>query len=424
MSKEIIRKVVLMSVRLSVGMLVLVAIWSCARVPGLHDESGGSYIRLPFVRVLLQENSPAVELKPEGTYAVECLTDTNQAVYFVSKTLSVRVVGRTLTVDYGNGKSIGDGLREVNIIPRGQDSRTRFAGKQYRGILKFLPAGQNVQVINVLYIEDYLRGVVPSEIGKRIDEEVEAVKAQAIAARTYAMRHLQQYDGEEYDLKSTVADQLYDGMGVEDNLVNKAIDATAGQVAMFQDAYINAYYHSTCGGMTDDIDQVWDKAESPYLKAVADSGACSWSKYYTWTETFSEPQLRSKIEQYLSADKGREIRIGPITDVIVRDRTAGGRINTLMIRTESDVYRFQKDQIRWATRRASNPDLILPSARFDVDVSRDAAGNVTSITFKGRGYGHGVGMCQCGAIGLSRNGWKVDKILGEYYRGVELKKLY
>ncbi len=176
--------------------------------------------------------------------------------------------------------------------------------------------------------------------------------------------------------------------------------------------------------MTDAIEHVWDRKEEPYLKAVADSGACSWSKYYNWSEVFSEEQLRGRIEQYLSSDRGRDLRIGKIEDVIIGNRTPGGRIAQLSIRTSHDIFKFSADRIRWVIGRTSNPDLILPSDRFDVALDRDQSGNIRKITFKGSGYGHGVGMCQCGAIGLSRKGWAFADILKHYYTGVDVKKLY
>ena len=176
--------------------------------------------------------------------------------------------------------------------------------------------------------------------------------------------------------------------------------------------------------MTDDIESVWDRKETPYLKAVEDSGACSWSKYYTWKEVFTEQQLRGRIEQYLSSDRGRDLVIGRITGVELSERTPGGRVMTFIVKTAREKYRFKKDRIRWVIGRTSNPDLILPSDRFDVVIGRDASGQLESVTFKGRGYGHGVGMCQCGAIGLARQGWSFDKILKHYFTGVDIKKTY
>ncbi|RME27737.1 MAG: hypothetical protein D6800_04670, partial [Candidatus Zixiibacteriota bacterium] len=150
----------------------------------------------------------------------------------------------------------------------------------------------------------------------------------------------------------------------------------------------------------------------------------SWSKYYNWKEVFTEEQLRGRIEQYLASDRGRDLRIGTIRDLIIGRRTPGGRVEKLLIRTDHDVYSFYKDRIRWVIGRTSNPDLILPSDRFDIKIDRDAEGNIRKVIFTGRGYGHGVGMCQCGAIGLAREGWTYDKILTKYYTGVEIKKLY
>jgi len=195
-------------------------------------------------------------------------------------------------------------------------------------------------------------------------------------------------------------------------------------VLFYQDAYVNAYYHSTCGGLTDDISSVWDRPDIPYLKAVSDDGACAWSKYFNWREVFTEEQLRGRIEQYLSGDRGRDLRVGRIRDIVISGRTPGGRVSNLAVHTEYDVFKFQKDRIRWVVGRTSNPDLILPSDRFEVDIQRDASGNLVRVTFSGSGYGHGVGMCQCGAIGLARSGWNYEQILTHYYSGVEIKKLY
>ncbi|MBI5267005.1 MAG: SpoIID/LytB domain-containing protein [candidate division Zixibacteria bacterium] len=331
--------------------------------------------------------------------------------------------GRLLVENFRQDE-IASGMDEINIIPRGTDNCLRLGDKRYRGIIKILRNGQALQVVNILYMEDYLRGVVPPEIGPRIDEEIEAIKAQAVAARTYTMAHLRQYGEEPYDMKAGVTDQVYEGADAEVKLVNRAVDETVGRVAMFHDDFITAYYHSTCGGMTDNIEAVWDKKELPYLKSIDDSSACSWSKYFDWQETYTEPQLRARIEQYLTTEKGREIHLGRILAVAVDQRTVGGRVAKISIRTEDDAYHFYKDRIRWVFGRNSNPSLILPSDRFTVDVEHTAEGVATQITVNGRGYGHGVGMCQCGAIGLSRQGYSFDRILSLYYTGVNIKQLY
>ncbi|MCP4685096.1 MAG: SpoIID/LytB domain-containing protein [bacterium] len=411
-------------VRMATGLIILVLMWSCATVPGLQEETVGSVIRIPFVRVLLEEKSDDVTVSADGAFAIECLHQGEQEIYYSGKPVKIRNEKQRLSVFDYKGNPIRERIDEVNIIPRGGGNRVRLQKSRYRGILRVLPRGEVTRIINIVYMEDYLRGVVPPEIGPRNEEEIEAVKAQAVAARTYAMAHLKQYEGEPYDIKSSIMDQLYKGVGVENKLVNNAIDGTSGRVLMHHDDLINAYYHSTCGGRTDDVADVWDKKEVAYLKSVDDAAACSWSKYYNWRETFTEKQLRGRIEQYLASDRGRDLRIGPITDVIIGERSAGGRIARLRVRTDSDVYSFQKDRIRWVIGRTSNPDLILPSDRFDVDLERDSNQQIVRITFRGQGYGHGVGMCQCGAIGHAREGWKFSDILTHYYTDVAVKKLY
>jgi stage II sporulation protein D len=410
--------------RLGTAVCLMILVWSCATVPGLKDETTGEIIKIPFVRVLLSENKAEATISAGGTFAIECLSQGVQTVYYSARPVQIKSDGQLLLVENHKGDVIQSHLDEVNIIPRGNNNRIVLDGRRYRGIVKILPNRQAMHVVNIVYMEDYLRGVVPPEIGERDESELEAVKAQAIAARTYAMAHLQQYRNEPYDMKSSIIDQVYEGLEVENKLVNKGIDQTTGSVLFFQDDYVNAYYHSTCGGLTDDISSVWDRKEIAYLKPVGDNGACAWSKYYQWKEVFTEDQLRGRIEQYLSSDRGRDLRIGRIRDLKIVEHSPGGRVSRLVVHTDHDIFKFAKDRIRWVIGRTSNPDLILPSGRFDVEISRDGTGDIMSITFSGSGYGHGVGMCQCGAIGLARDGWSCGSILSQYYSGVEIRKLY
>jgi stage II sporulation protein D len=323
-----------------------------------------------------------------------------------------------------NKMEIGDKFDEILVIPRGKYGRLLYEGKDYRGMFRITPRGTKLQLINIIHMDDYLKGVVPPEIGFFKDTELEAIKAQAVAARTYAMSHLDQYPEEEYDMKADVSDQVYLGVAVENDNVSRAVDATRGYVIKYRGKFINAYYHSTCGGYTDDIDQVWERAGEPYLRAVDDSGFCDWSKYYEWVESYNPKQMRLMLEQYLSAEKGRHINVKAIRDIFVKSTTAGGRVAEVVVKTADKEYTFGKDKIRWVFKRASNPELILQSARFRIDIDRDSGGKITRIDLRGGGYGHGVGMCQCGAIGMARRGWEYQDILTFYYRNVDLVRLY
>lgn len=393
-------------------------------MPGARDETVTSIIRIPFVRVLLHDNQPEVALDADGALVIECLTGKEQMVYYSAQEVRIVNSGRRLQLEDVYGKIIQEQIDEITLLPRGSHSRVMLNDKRYRGILKAYPYNEDVRLVNILYMEDYLRGVVPPELGQRTEDEREAIKAQAVAARTYAIQHLGQYEGEPFDMKPTVADQLYQGYEVEAELYDEGIDETAGEVIMFRDEFINAYYHSTCAGTTDEISAVWDKPAMPYLIPVEDSGACSWSKYFVWREDFTEPMLRGHIEAFLSKEQGRDVRLDPITDVVVLSETPGGRVGHLLVRTETDTYHFYEDRIRWVIMRASNPKLILPSDKFEVRIGRSETKEIVEISFLGGGYGHGVGMCQCGAIGMARAGRAYQDILKHYYSGVTIRKLY
>ncbi|MCP4634678.1 MAG: SpoIID/LytB domain-containing protein, partial [candidate division Zixibacteria bacterium] len=237
-------------------------------------------------------------------------------------------------------------------MPRHRNDLLEVSNSHYRGIFKVIPNGVNLQLINIVHMDDYLKGVVPPELGRVGEPEIEAVKAQAVAARTYAMSHLAQYPDEPYDMKSDVSDQVYHGVKVEKSLVSKAIDDTRGYVIKYQDNLINAYYHSTCGGSTDDIDEVWNKVRAPYLQAVTDESYCSWSKYYNWKESYSAKQLKLRIEQYLSSERGRQVKVGKILDLLVKSHTTGGRVAEMVVKTDKGNYSFGKDRIRWVFTRS------------------------------------------------------------------------
>ncbi|MBD3333425.1 SpoIID/LytB domain-containing protein [candidate division GN15 bacterium] len=374
--------------------------------------------------MLIETGAREAVISSEATFTIECLLNQTQTLYRSSRPVRITNQAGRLQVANRDGFLLEEGLEEINILPQ-QPKPLRVNDRPYRGLFKIVPQGQGeLEVVNVVAMEEYLRGVIPPELGKRERNELEAIKAQAVAARTYALRHLGQYSNGRYDLKGDIMDQVYEGVAVEYDLVDKAIRETTGWVAMYNDEFIQAYYHSTSGGMTDAIGDVWDRNDLPYLQAVSDSGASSWSKYYRWQEHFSEPQLRQRLERYLSAERGVELRLDPITDLEIIRRSPGGRVMELVVRTKSDVHRLYKDKVRWAFRRSSNPDLILPSARFDLDILRDPEGNIVRVTFEGSGYGHGVGMCQCSAIEMSRRGWDYKRILSHFYAGIELKKLY
>ena len=184
-----LRRMTRLFLRLMTGLFLLILAWSCTNIPGLQEESPGTYIRIPFVRVLVGESSEPVTMGADGAFAIECLKDGAQDVYYASQSVTLANRAGLLDVTNNKGDLIRENIDEVNIIPRGSSNRLRLTKNKYRGIMRVLPKGGTVEFINIVYMEDYLKGVVPPEIGERADEEIEAVKAQAVAARSSCTSH-------------------------------------------------------------------------------------------------------------------------------------------------------------------------------------------------------------------------------------------
>jgi stage II sporulation protein D len=402
--------------RFSAVFLLIIIIWGCGRVPSLTDVEPPSS-RLPYVKVLLENGARrhTIALSGNGQMAIDCYKGDRRFSYYSRKPIIVAGEDQTLGLYDRSGGNLDYNIDRMIISPRGKKKHVVFDGKEYRGLLELESSSGQVKLINIVYVEDYLKGVVPLEIGPTPDDQLEAVKAQAVAARTYSMSHIGQYgDDEGYDLRADITDQVYGGVAVEDKAFNKAIEATRGEVAVYSDRMIDAYYHSTCGGTTDDIEDVWDKDPKPYLRTVQDDDACNISKYYSWEDRFGGDQLILRLERYLSRERGAEVSLGKLTDISITNRTPGGRVASVIFETTSGHFIFDKETVRWVVRRSDDLD----------DIERDSNGDITDVTFTGRGYGHGVGMCQMGAKGLAAKGITYDSILSLYYQGTEIKRLY
>jgi len=179
--------------------------------------------------------------------------------------------GGRVVIEGQVGRIESDG--EVVLEPQG-DWPTAFAGRRYRGRFRALGVGSDLLLINELNMERYLMGVVPVEMGPAVFPELEALKAQAVAARTYAVAHLGDHDDEGYDICATPACQAYHGAGAEHRLSDRAVEETAGVVAVFDGAPIDAMYTSTCGGHTEDAARLFPDRAQPYLTGVA----CAWER--------------------------------------------------------------------------------------------------------------------------------------------------
>jgi stage II sporulation protein D len=294
----------------------------------------------------------------------------------------------------------------------------------YRGALVLIPGDRGFSCVNVVDIEEYLRGVVPLELGVRRASQMEALKAQAVAARTYACRKMCEHAAEPFDLYATVTDQVYGGVGSADSTADRAIRETRGLVGVYRDSLIHAYYHSTCGGKTAAVNDVWDQAPQPYLVSVDDSGPggrpwCAASRYATWVSSWTRGELSSILARY-GADAACGGTVGgSVGRVKVEARTPCGRVARLRVESSRGSLELCGDKVRFGLRRGDAGNPILPSARFEV-ASGESRG---VLSLKGSGYGHGIGMCQMGALARAEAGQSFAEILQAYYPGIELRSV-
>jgi stage II sporulation protein D (peptidoglycan lytic transglycosylase) len=314
----------------------------------------------------------------------------------------------------------------VVVRPVTNDSFVTWNGKRYRGELLITLGDSGVVVVNRLPMDSYLRGVVPLEIGNRTAAEAAAVEAQAVAARTYAYKHLN--SARAFDMYATVQDQVYGGVDAEKPLSDSAVNSTADVVVLYAGQPINTPYHSTCGGSTAGVTEVWyDQPDEPYLRPVSDripgtSGYyCDPSPKFSWTQSYDAAGLRAVMEKYLANyTNAPKSKLGRVTDIREQGRTPSGRVAALAVKTESGSYVLKGNDIRFVLRDPKG--VILNSTLFSLDAAT-SGGEVTSLTLTGRGYGHGIGMCQWGAIGRARAGQNFRTILETYYPGTTIGRI-
>ena len=287
----------------------------------------------------------------------------------------------------------------------------------YNGEFIVTANGNKLNAINVIDIEDYLRGVVPYEIGKLDESKFEALKAQAVAARTYAYKHFGSRVAQGFDVYADTRDQVYKGLHSATALTDKAVRETEGVVMTYNGEFITAYYHSTCGGETEGV-ATWGRPDHPYLKNKPDlrpdgTPWCRESSYSEWTREFTEDELRDLFQINAKEAKANVPSFSSIKSMHIQDTLKSGRIHTLVIETNNGSFTAKADKIRWLFKRGGT---ILPSSFFRIHK------NGNDWILKGKGFGHGVGLCQMGARARAQAGQSYIQILTHYYPGITLEK--
>lgn len=314
----------------------------------------------------------------------------------------------------------------------GAAGRLKWGGRTWRGRFKVFrsPRGK-LTLATRLALEAYLLGVVPGEIGALSDSLLEAGRAQAVAARSYSLFYRGRRGTEGFDLYATVEDQLYSSVERERPLATRCVESTRGMVCMSQDQPIRANYCSTCGGITADVWEAWPTAPEPYLvsradRDPADGDYCALSPQYRWREEWPIAEFTANLARFAPA-QGVPLPaggVGVVQDVRVTRRSTSGRVWTLRVRTTTGDIDVPAYGLRQVLRRPGKPESILRSNLFKIAVRRDAAGRPVSVVASGAGSGHGVGLCQTGALAMARGGARAAQILEHYYAGTTLVKLW
>lgn len=299
-------------------------------------------------------------------------------------------------------------------------------GRAYRGkVYVFsLPDG-NLRVINEVSMEQYLRSVVPAEIGPLGDSFDEALKAQAVASRSFALARLrQQSRNPQFDLTADTGDQVYQGIERESPAADRAVAATRGQVLVWRGQVVSAYYHSTCGGRTASPEEVWGEdfaRTAPFLRSVADRDFDRGSRWLDWQVKWTRRELLDILKRYLPAVAGvSSAELGEPSDIEILERGSSGRNTLLKVTTDRRTVQLRGDQMRRALRQKGGA--MLPSTHFTLALSRENGEPV--VTASGHGFGHGLGMCQWGAKARAEAGQDYRRILEHYYRDVSLERMY
>ena len=406
------------------------AVAACPRPAPQPSPAGGE----PELRVALAVGVPSVVLGGDGGGELFVTDDGNgQPVGSIPAgarwiALPDSASGGTklrLIKPDGTATESHPGIAVVNV------TENRFAmanGRRYRGRLNVVAGRSGMTLINRLGIESYIAGVVAPEIGARRPDEEAAVLAQAVVSRSFALRGRGRYESLGFDAYADVRDQVYNGVAAETPQAWAAVRRTAGQVLRYRGEVIDAYFHSTCGSRTAAVEEAFSTAQArPYLRPVSDANGkghyyCDISPRFRWREEWDGQKLRAIFTRTLPA----VIPIGgdglqPITDVQVTRTTRSGRVAELRIVFERGDVRIGGSDVRAVLRPEA--DRTLSSTAFQLTVTKEG-GQVSRLVAAGAGSGHGVGMCQWGAVGRARAGQDYRRILSTYFPGTTLERIY
>ncbi|RYZ24877.1 MAG: SpoIID/LytB domain-containing protein, partial [Chitinophagaceae bacterium] len=333
---------------------------------------------------------------PNGTLFVETENGKKEIGTFTDKNITVKNENNSLVLYHENGKPIG--IYKGKITLDDNLSPVAINGKKFRGELEILINPKNpsaLHVVNEVMLEDYLKSVVPSE--SPASWPLESLKAQAVAARTYAVGNWKRRDDLGFDLMSTVSDQMYTGIEAERDSSSQAVKETTGEVMISNGKPINALFFSCSGGYTDSAQEVWNTDEYPYIQPVKDFDQNA--PKHKWEKTFTNQDIQKGLVQ-LGHD------IGEIKEIKGIEFTPQNRVKKVELTGSKGKVVVDSNKFRFAIGLASTLWTVKPE-----DAGKTIKKSAAGFVFNGGGWGHGLGMSQWGANQMSKDGKEYKEIL-------------
>jgi stage II sporulation protein D len=360
-----------------------------------------------LIRIALQRRQPRAVVY--GSYNITVWDQNHKSAILPGESWSILPAGLGLTAETNRGTAIENIEGRIRLWSTDEYFINQ---KRVKGAIEIRRDNdQGLLVIAEMPLEDYLPGVLASEIGGLADKAPQAAMAQAIISRSYAFARIGAKPESYYDIEAGTSHQCFDLDNVASSTIKRAVNDTKGKVLTFRGKMISPNFHSTCGGRTARPSEIWNARdeEFPYLESVEDKW-CGISPKYSWSDTIMAEELAVTV-----FPGKQEI----IKDVKVLKVGKSGRVISLLVSTSAGDSVLTKAAVRNGLK-----DKPLLSTWFGLENIRNAQGDIEKVILTGRGFGHGVGLCQWGAIGMARAGKNYKSILKHFYKGVEIDRIY
>jgi stage II sporulation protein D len=361
--------------------------------------------------------------RPNVLYNIEL--DGNKVILSDSKTekiydiflLPVEVISKPI-----NGKNYPFYI--LNVVYGAGDFWHKRIDRAYRGDFKLILNNNKINLVNIVSIEEYLYGVLAAEIPANVDEE--ALKAQAVLARSLAIRNKARHIGQGFDFCADSHCQVYHGLSAETESTKKAVNQTRGVIISYQGKVPEIFYHSNCGGcLSSDIfgqKQYLAKGLDSENKKMLQPGYKKEEWFWEYPETFCSAK----------SSKFRWQRIYDNEDFKIAFGTSINKLSDIISKDKKECFRHSKMDVSLGDKLISLESGLairkffdrLRSSAFLAELKKNEAGQTNMLIFWGSGFGHGTGLCQEGAIGMARDGYDYRQILNHYYPKGKLDKGY